>query len=339
MIERFFWQFFSYFGDVAYWLGFSIAFLLIYPLLSKSDKAKTRWIVVELIPIVLISYLIATCLKFLFLVPRPCFGLEDCPLTPSFPSGHATIAFAFSTVIVARLRERKYLLFFGLAFLVALSRIMLGVHAVVDVVAGSVLGIAVGAAGVAARRVRLNHFYLRKTIHLLCIAIIPIEFLFGKNITAALILLTSLLYLISEILRVRKIKFPFFQQVTKACYEQRNLKNIITTPLYFASGIIVLLLLFPKNAFYFGAVAIILGDGMAGIFGKKFGRIKIFYNRRKTLEGSIACFFSTFLPFLLLTNFLSAAILAFFATFLESLLKKYENFILPVGVGTFSLFI
>lgn len=93
----------------------------------------------------------AALLKELFDRTRP--PLADAavdPLVPipdsaSFPSGHAATAFAAAAVVGAcypRLRWPAY----GLAALVALSRVYLGVHFWLDVLAGAALGIAIGLA-------------------------------------------------------------------------------------------------------------------------------------------------------------------------------------------------
>jgi undecaprenyl-diphosphatase len=101
--------------------------------------------------------LLVTILKQTFDRPRP--PLADPTLDPigivpasaSFPSGHAATAFAAAVAIgLVHPRLRKPLL--ALAAVVALSRVYLGVHYALDVLAGAVLGVAVGVA--AARLVR-----------------------------------------------------------------------------------------------------------------------------------------------------------------------------------------
>lgn len=63
----------------------------------------------------------------------------------SFPSGHATNTFMVAALFAERLRKKRFAFYFyGLATLIALSRIYLGVHYPSDVVMGSCLGLTTG---------------------------------------------------------------------------------------------------------------------------------------------------------------------------------------------------
>lgn len=61
----------------------------------------------------------------------------------SFPSVHATIAFLIAGVFYA-IDNRKGIFFFFVAFLIALARVVAGVHFFSDVVVGALLGIFAG---------------------------------------------------------------------------------------------------------------------------------------------------------------------------------------------------
>jgi undecaprenyl-diphosphatase len=63
------------------------------------------------------------------------------------PSGHASTSFAGAVVLTALVRRAAPALFV-LALLVAVSRVYVGVHYPLDVVAGAALGAAVGLAAV-----------------------------------------------------------------------------------------------------------------------------------------------------------------------------------------------
>lgn len=61
----------------------------------------------------------------------------------SFPSGHATIAFALANILSHKEPRFRWFLY-TLAVLIALSRVYLGVHYPLDVIAGGVLGWGIG---------------------------------------------------------------------------------------------------------------------------------------------------------------------------------------------------
>lgn len=72
-------------------------------------------------------------------------SLLETPATFSFPSGHATVAFACATVLALAV-PRLAVPLYALAALVAFSRVYVGVHYPGDVLAGAVLGVALAIA-------------------------------------------------------------------------------------------------------------------------------------------------------------------------------------------------
>lgn len=97
----------------------------------------------------LLSNLIVTGIKYavgrdrppaVILDPEP---LMEVPTTSSFPSGHAATSFACA-VVLSRIAPRLTIPLFVLAALIAFSRVYVGVHYPFDVLAGSLLGVALG---------------------------------------------------------------------------------------------------------------------------------------------------------------------------------------------------
>jgi membrane-associated phospholipid phosphatase len=76
-----------------------------------------------------------------FFVDFPCLGKGSGFI--SFPSGHSVTAFALAFVL-SRVYPRYASLFYGLAVLVAISRVYLAKHFPSDVVAGAAVGILAG---------------------------------------------------------------------------------------------------------------------------------------------------------------------------------------------------
>ena len=91
-----------------------------------------------------LAALVTSVLKELVSRPRPAevfglFELEASQMGRSFPSGHAAAAFALAGVLSWRW-PRGCWAWWSLAFLIALSRVALGMHWPSDVVAGALIG-------------------------------------------------------------------------------------------------------------------------------------------------------------------------------------------------------
>ena len=116
------------------------------------------------VPALVASGLLARVVKILVGRPRP--GVVDQGLVHwgpslaagynSFPSGHATAAFTLAAVLAAASPSWRPVLY-GLAALIAFSRVAVDAHFVSDVVAGGLLGWAAGRAALRVAAPRESH--------------------------------------------------------------------------------------------------------------------------------------------------------------------------------------
>lgn len=135
-----------FFARYALWLLFLIGFFF------ACKKARTllegAFLVAQLFLATVLPYLVSFALRLLIARPRPFLIFPDAkPLVsgyffvPSFPSGHATLAFAFATACFLILGRRSGYICGFIALLIALARVFTGVHFVSDILAGAAIGI------------------------------------------------------------------------------------------------------------------------------------------------------------------------------------------------------
>ena len=95
------------------------------------------------------SLLLNQGVKRLFRRQRPTPAGDDRftvrrPLTSSFPSGHASSAFFASVILSGWVSPGGMVAFFGIAVIIALSRVVVRIHHVSDIVVGSLVGALLG---------------------------------------------------------------------------------------------------------------------------------------------------------------------------------------------------
>ena len=175
---------------------------------------------------------------------------------------------------------------------------------------------------------------LREAIHTgSFLLIFPIHFL-GNNIVASLILVIAAFYALSEVARVHGINIPLLSSITWKAANKPELYQFATAPIHFAVGIALSLLIFPETIGYVAITTLTLGDGCAHIFGMKFGRTRITYNKGKNLEGTLFGFLFGFLGAMIFVDPVKALIAAAVAMLGESLPSPInDNLTIPLAVG------
>ena len=126
--------------------GFCLAFLMLGFAMDRLDFRRAGYAGMVALTFSLVA---SQAGKFIWDRPRPLLSMFDVRIvdnalfTHSFPSGHATTAFAVAVAFSMFLPKLRYAAI-GLAFLTAVSRVYLGVHYPLDVTYGAILGALVG---------------------------------------------------------------------------------------------------------------------------------------------------------------------------------------------------
>ncbi len=176
---------------------------------------------------------------------------------------------------------------------------------------------------------------LRETMHMSSFLLSFISIYFTGNILlASVILLVTVLYTLSEVARIRGINIPILSSITWNAANKPELYEFATSPILFALGIAISLLIFPAPIRYVAITVLTLGDGFAHIFGMKFGNIRLPFNKGKNLEGTIFGFLFAFFAALIFVDPVKALIGAAVGMIMEGLpLPVNDNLTMPLASG------
>ena len=156
----------------------------------------------------------------------------------------------------------------------------------------------------------------------------------GVPAVALMICIVVALYIISELLRMDGKNLLFISTVTHHAASQAELYEFAATPIYFAVGILLALLLFPPPISSAAIAIFALGDSAASIFGGLVSKRPLPFNKTKTLEGSLAGFFFAFLAGSFFISPLKALVGAAVAMIVEYLpLPVNDNILIPLCTG------
>ena len=120
--------------------GFSMLFLAIVLLFMK--KKRINWFFVLFLSFSM-TFGIVYLLKNIFQISRPLFNALIVETGYAFPSGHAAGSFSVIPVLFKVYNKSKYL-WLTLAILISFSRIYVGVHTLMQVLVGGLIGFLIG---------------------------------------------------------------------------------------------------------------------------------------------------------------------------------------------------
>ncbi len=175
---------------------------------------------------------------------------------------------------------------------------------------------------------------VREAIHASGFLVPFIALYLGIYLVAFLLSLITLLYTASELARVERKSIPPVSIITLKAATFTERYEFATAPIFFALGIVLSLLLFPTPINYASIAIVSLGDSIASIVGKYFGKTSIPFNKGKNLEGSSAGFLFAFLGATFFLNPMLAFVGAFIGMLVESLpLPINDNLSIPLATG------
>jgi len=110
---------------------------------ERKNKSQHHFLPIFILSFALTSFFVNIVFKNIFKRIRPWVanGIPNhlCPSDFSFPSGHASLAFAGAVVFSYFDKKRRWL-YYGIAILISYSRIYLGCHYGIDVIFGALFG-------------------------------------------------------------------------------------------------------------------------------------------------------------------------------------------------------
>lgn len=176
--------------------------------------------------------------------------------------------------------------------------------------------------------------FIREAIHMGGVFVPFVCILLDRYLVSSLIFVVTLLYIASELVRLRGTNIPVFSTLTWRAAIKPELYEFITAPIIYAIAIIVSLILFPSPINYASIAILALGDGFATLFGKKFGRTTFPFNKGKQVEGSFFGFLFAFMGAQAFVNPTQALIASAIGMLVESLPTPVsDNLTVPIVSG------
>ena len=173
----------------------------------------------------------------------------------------------------------------------------------------------------------------RKLLHILT-ASVPVFSSLVYHATLTVLFSLSIVYMISECLRINGYSFPLLGRVTKSSIRRMEERGVAFGPVTLVLGVIISLLFFPAIIASTVILIVAFADAAATIVGRSIGNHRIFYNKKKSWEGTIAAWTVAFLCGCIYLPISYALLAASFSSIIESLpLKSLDNLLVPISTG------
>jgi len=177
---------------------------------------------------------------------------------------------------------------------------------------------------------------IRETIHLagFLVPIVSMFLMLNSFLVAFIIFIVTLLYVMSELARMHGFNVPVTSTLTWNAATTPEVYEFVTSPIFFAFGIMLALMMFPVSVSYASIAIFTLGDSFATLFGKRFGRHVFPYNKGKKVEGTLFGFIFAWLGASLFVHPLKAFVSALVGMLVETFPTPLsDNVTVPLASG------
>lgn len=175
---------------------------------------------------------------------------------------------------------------------------------------------------------------VRKMIHISsCFTVLLAHFF--PVATKIFLLFGIAFYVLCELLRLNGKHVPVVSSITQIASRKADEGRFVFGPVTLGIGLLLSLLFFEQKISTLAIFSLSFGDGLASLVGKIYGQKHFKLVRKKTFEGSLACFIAVFVSTLfVLKNFWQSLVIALVATITELIpLKNLDNIVIPLLVG------
>lgn len=324
-------------------LSESIYLLCVVALVYGFQKRKLKGAVWVMLVLVLV-YAVTGALKVSFAEPRPALLIEGiqafvAETTPSFPSAHSSLAFASAAILATPI---AYLW----AALIALSRVVLGVHFPHDIIVGAVLGYALSKIlynpKMFALFAKKNILETRRQIFHAFFGILLAFTIYFTDRQTYVLLFAFLLFSSAALsYSIKKQnRLPMISWVLKTFERERDIRNWpLKGSVFFIIGALLASLFFSKEVAFVSVLMLAVGDSASTLIGRPLGSLKHFHNPFKTLEGTIAGSFAAYVAAAFFVPINMAVVGAVVFGIVESFdfrgrhMYFDDNIVVPLAVG------
>jgi dolichol kinase len=149
-------------------------------------------------------------------------------------------------------------------------------------------------------------------------------------VTVAALCAITAAYIVEELLRLRGRRVPVISAFTLAMSRPEERDHLIVNPIFLASGIVLALILFPRNIAYASIAILAIGDPTAAYLGGKFGQRRV---GSRSWEGFVAGTCAAFIPTIFFISPILGAIGSVVGMLLELTGILNDNLTIPLGSG------